>query len=88
MKTSARNREYARIKTIQDLHYQRRLLKSKIDHEEVMIMYRFRSLWDFMSPSRLAVLGLNAIASHNRKFGIFFRTAGFVADFIRSRRRK
>lgn len=88
MKTTARNREYARIKTIQDLHYQRRLLKSKIDHEEVMIMYRFRSLWDFLSPSRLAVLGIEALASHNRKFGIFFRSANFIADIIRGRRHR
>lgn len=88
MKASVRNREYARIKTIQDLHYQKRLLRSKIDHQEVMIMYRFRNLWDFMSPSRLAALGLEALASHNRKFGIFFRTANFIADFIRQRRRR
>lgn len=86
MKTTDSNREYSRIRTIQDLQYQKRLLHARIDHQEVMIMYRFRSLWDFLSPTRLAVMGLESLASHNRKFGIFYRTATIVTQFLRSRR--
>ncbi|MBQ0006783.1 MAG: hypothetical protein KBS57_05210 [Alistipes sp.] len=88
MKTSDRNRQYSRIRTLEDLHYQKRILSSKIDHQEVMIMYRFRNLWDFMSPGRLAVLGLESLASHNKTFGIFYRIASFVTGFIRKSRMK
>jgi len=87
MKASERNREYARIRTIEDLRLQRRLLSSKIEHQEVMIMYRFRSLWDFISPGRLAVMGLESLASRNKSFGIFYRTATFISQFLRRRRR-
>jgi len=87
MKASARNREYAKIRTIEDLHHQKRILAARIEHQEVMIMYRFRSLWDFMSPTRLAVLGLESLASHNKSFGIFYRTASFISQFLQRRRR-
>ena len=88
MKASDRNKQYSHIRTLEDLRYQKRLLSSKIDHQEVMIMYRFRNLWDFISPGRLAVLGLESLASHNKAFGIFYRTASFVTGLFRKSRIK
>lgn len=86
MDKELRRQGYARIKTISDLHYQKRLLASRIEHQEVMVMYRVRSLWDFLSPTRLLNLGCEALAAHNKAFNIFYRTASAVTNFIRGSR--
>lgn len=88
-KTERNNRasDYANIRNMKELQYQRRLLSSRIDHQEITVMYKLRCLWDFVSPSNLMDLGFKAIATHNPSFNIFYRAFSFVKDFLRSRRR-
>jgi len=85
MDKELRRQGYTRIKTMNDLHYQQRLLASRIEHQEVMVMYRVRSLWDFISPTKLLNLGCEALAAHNKAFNLFYRTASFITHFFRGR---
>lgn len=78
---------YNRIRTMDDLHYHQRLLSSRIDHQEVMVMYRVRSLWDFLSPTKLLNLGCEALASHNKSFNIFYRTATFFSGLFHGKKK-
>ncbi len=77
--------DYRNIRNLQDLQYQRRLLASKIDHQEIMVMYKLGCVWEFLSPSNLLNMGLRAVASHSRSFNIFYNTVGFIKNFIRKR---
>ena len=78
--------DYRNIKTIQELQYHRRLLSSRIDHQEIMVMYKLRCVWAFLSPSNLLDMGFRAIASYNPSFGFIYRSVEFVKNFIRRRK--
>ncbi|HIR34398.1 MAG TPA: hypothetical protein IAB85_09330 [Candidatus Coprenecus merdigallinarum] len=88
MEKASRSTEYRNIRNIQELQYHRRLLSSRIDHQEIMVMYKLRNVWEFISPSNLLDMGFRAIASHNPSFNIIYRTAGFVRNLMRIRRNK
>ena len=66
--------DYRNIRTLQELQYHRRLLSSRIDHQEIMVMYKLRCVWEFISPSNLFSMGCRAIASYNPSFGFIYRT--------------
>ncbi|MCF0166114.1 MAG: hypothetical protein HUJ89_02895 [Bacteroidales bacterium] len=77
-----RIKAYLSISNAKDLQYQRRLLESRIDHQELMISYKVKSLWDYVSPTRLLRDGCNALAARNKKFNIFVRTYEFVRSIL------
>jgi len=81
-------KEYAGIRSVKELRYQKRLIASKLEHQEVMIMYRVRNLWDYISPLRLVGMGLESLAERNRPFGILYKSASFAFNLLKSRRRK
>jgi len=83
-----RRQGYLHIQNMEDLDYQRRLLRSRIDHQEIMVMYRLRCMWDFLSPVHLLGMGIRAVADHNRKMGIFINAITSVINFFRKRRQK
>ncbi len=85
-KENNRISDYRNIRNIQELQYQRRLLSSRIDHQEIMVMYKLRCVWEFISPSNLLDMGLRAVASHNSSFNILYKAVDFVKNIIRSRR--
>lgn len=86
MEKEIRNQGYTSIRSMKDLQYQRRLLTSRIDHQEIMVQYKLRNLWDYLSPARLITMGCEAVAAHNSTFNLVYRTIGFVKSFISSRR--
>lgn len=86
MERNNRATAYANISNMKELQYQRRLLSSRIDHQEITVMYNLRCLWDFISPSNLMDMGFRAIASHNPSFNVFYKTLSFVKGFFKSRR--
>ena len=57
MENSNRMSDYRNIRNLQELQYHRRLLSSRIDHQEIMVMYKLRCVWDFLSPSNLLDMG-------------------------------
>lgn len=81
-----RSSEYRSIRNLQELQYHRRLLSSRIDHQEVMVMYKLRCVWEFISPTNLLEMGCRAIASHNPSFNIIYRTVDFIRNLARSRK--
>lgn len=78
--------DYRNIRTLQELQYHRRLLSSRIDHQEIMVMYKLRCVWEFISPSNLFSMGCRAIASYNPSFGFIYRTVEFLKGFIKRRK--
>ncbi|HIZ85271.1 MAG TPA: hypothetical protein IAC04_02135 [Candidatus Coprenecus stercoravium] len=83
MEKSNRVTDYRDIRNLQELQYCRRMLSSRIDHQEIMVMYKLRCVWEFISPSNLLDMGCRAVASHNRTFGILYN---LVRNVIRIRR--
>lgn len=72
--------KYCDIKGIKDLEYQRRILCSKIEHQEIMISYQVRSLREYMTPKRILYSGLSYLAARNT----FANSTLKVFDFVRS----
>ena len=62
MEKDNRLSDYRNIRNLQELQYCRRLLSSRIDHQEIMVMYKLRCVWEFISPSNLLDMGCKAIA--------------------------
>ena len=78
--------DYRQIRTLQELQYHRRLLSSRIDHQEIMVMYKLRCVWEFISPSNLFNMGCRAIASYSPSFSFLYRSVEFLKGFIKRRR--
>ncbi len=88
MEKDNRISDYRNIRNLQELQYCRRLLSSRIDHQEIMVMYKLRCVWEFISPSNLLDMGCKAIASHNASFNIIYRTVEFIRTFAKGRKNK
>lgn len=86
MEKENRTSDYRNIRTLEELHYHRRLLSSRIDHQEIMVMYRLRGVWEFISPSNLFDMGCKAIASHNPSFNFLYRSVDFIRGIFRNRK--
>ncbi|HJB43933.1 MAG TPA: hypothetical protein IAB87_04005 [Candidatus Coprenecus merdipullorum] len=80
--------EYRNIRNLEELQYHRRLLSSRIDHQEIMVMYKLRCVWEFISPSNLLDMGCRAIASHSSSFNILYRTVDFIRNLAKSRKNR
>lgn len=85
MEKSNITQDYANIKNIEELKYHRRLLSSRIEQQEIMVMYKLRCLWDFISPSNLLSMGFKAIAIHNPVFNVFYKTFQYVKSLVKGR---
>lgn len=88
MEKASRSTEYRNIRNIQELQYHRRLLSSRIDHQEIMVMYKLRCVWEFISPSNLLDMGCRAIASHSPSFNFLYRSVDFIRNLVRARRNR
>ena len=88
MENENRTSDYRSIRNLQELQYHRRLLSSRIDHQEIMVMYKLRCVWEFISPSNLLDMGCRAIASHNPSFNFLYRSVDFIRNLVRARRNR
>lgn len=88
MEKDNRISDYRNIRNLQELQYCRRLLSSRIDHQEIMVLYKLRCVWEFMSPSNLLDMGCKAIASHNASFNFLYRTAEFIRTLAKAKRNR
>ncbi len=87
MEKRANNKvDYRNIRNLQELQYQRRLLSSKIEHQEMMVVYKLGCVWEFISPTNLMSLGVNALKTHSRPFNIIYNAVGFVKNILKRRR--
>lgn len=77
--------DYRNIRNLQELQHCRRLLSSRIDHQEIMVMYKLRGVWEFISPSNLISMGCRAIASHNPSFNIIYRSVDFIRSIFKGK---
>lgn len=85
MEKDNRISDYRNIRNIQELQHYRRLLSSRIDHQEIMVMYKLRCVWEFISPSNLIGMGCRAIASHNPSFNLIYRSVDFIRSIFKGR---
>ncbi len=86
MKKKVNKVDYRSIRNLEELHYQRRLLASKIEHQEMMVVYKLGCVWEFISPSNLLDMGVKALSVHSRPFNIFYNAVGFIRNILKRRR--
>ena len=84
---NSRAQEYANIKNMEELEYSKKLLSSRIDQQEIMIMYKLKCVWEYISPSNLLDMGCKAIASHNPSFNVFYKTVLYIKSLVKSRKK-
>ena len=80
MNQSNKASEYRRISSMKELRFQRKLLSSRVENQEAMIMYKIQMIKENVSPGRLIYMGLEAAASRNsvvRKFKNTIDNIGF-----------
>jgi hypothetical protein len=81
------NLDYQNIRGIKDLKYHRKMLSSRIDHQEIMISYLLRTMKDSYSPLNLAYMGFESLASRNSGISVVFKAFNAVRAFILGLRR-
>lgn len=73
---------YGDIKTLKELQYQRRLLSSKIEHQETLISYKIRSIKEYVSPKRLFYNGFEFLAKRNSFASGLLRTYNLIRNIL------
>ncbi len=73
---------YSKIRTLQELRHQKRILSSKIEHQESLITYKVITMKEHTSPLRLMFLGFETLASHNPAFNLILRSFYLVKSFF------
>jgi hypothetical protein len=73
---------YSNIKGIKELRNQRRLLSSRIEHQEVMIFYSIRTIKDNYSPFKIVYMGLEAASKRSPFMGAIFQTIAFIKSLF------
>ncbi len=76
---------YGNISSLKELKFQRRLLTSRIDHQEVMIAYKLQSLKENFSPSRLIYMGFESAAAKNSVVSVAFKTFNMIRSILTSK---
>lgn len=70
---------------MKELRFQRKLLSSRIEHQEAMIMYKIQTIREHISPSRLLYMGFESAASRNSMFNVAFKTFNMIRSIISNR---
>lgn len=73
MAKSNNDLDYQSIRSLKDLKYQRKLLSSRLDNQEIMIMYQVRTIRDYYSIFNVAYMGFESLAARNSKVAVAFR---------------
>ncbi len=68
------------IKNLRDLNYKKKLLRSRIEHQEILISYQVKNLREYYSPQRLLYVGIENLVAKNPKYGFILK----IVDLIRS----
>lgn len=77
--------DYGNISSLKELKFQRKLLSSRIEHQEAMIMYRIQMVKEQVSPSRLLYMGFESAAAHNSVVNVAFKTFNMIRSIITNR---
>lgn len=77
--------EYSNISSMKELRFHRKLLSSRIEHQEAMIVYKIQMIKEHISPSRLLYMGFESAASHNSFFNVAFKTFNMIRSIITNR---
>ena len=64
MNQSNKASEYRRISSMKELRFQRKLLSSRVENQEAMIMYKIQMIKENVSPGRLIYMGLEHFFSY------------------------
>lgn len=85
MNQSNKASEYRRISSMKELRFQRKLLSSRVENQEAMIMYKIQMIKENVSPGRLIYMGLEAAASRNSVANVAFKTFNMIRSIISNR---
>jgi hypothetical protein len=71
---------------MKELKFQRRLISSKVEHQESLIMYKIQTIREHFSPGRLIYMGFESAAAHNSVMNVAFKTFNMIRSIISDRR--
>ncbi|MBO7764030.1 MAG: hypothetical protein J6S16_03720 [Bacteroidales bacterium] len=77
--------DYSSISSLKELKFQRKLLSSRIEHQEAMIMYKIQVVKENVSPSRLLYMGFESVAARNSVVNVAFKTFNTIRSIITNR---
>ncbi|MBR5610963.1 MAG: hypothetical protein IKW65_05530 [Bacteroidales bacterium] len=79
------NIEYSHISSMKELRFQRKLLSSRIEHQEAMIMYKVQVVKENVTPGKLLYMGFEAAAARNSVINVAFKTFHMIRSIIANR---
>ncbi len=79
------NKEYSQISSMKELRFQRKLLSSRVEHQEAMIMYKIQVIKENVTPGKLLMIGFEAAAARNSVANIAFKTFNMIRSIISGR---
>lgn len=82
MKNRYNNHALQDIRNIEELRYQRRLLASRIEQQEVMISHKVEVLKKAWSPANLAYMGLESLAVRKPAFIVILKAFKWIRSKI------
>lgn len=85
MSQISKTSEYSQISSMKELRFQRKLLSSRIEHQEAMIMYKIQVVKENVSPGRLFYMGFESVAARNSVANVAFKTFNMIRSIITNR---
>lgn len=87
-KNSSSKLKFKDISSISELRQAKRVLSSRIEHQEMMMQYQFRVFRQHLSPGRLFLIGLEAVSSKSSFISTLLQTFNaFRAYFYRKNKK-
>ena len=74
--------EYGHITTLKELRFHRKLLSSKVEHQEAMILYKVQTIRENLSPSRLIYTGFQTAAARNTFISVAFKAFNMIRSIL------
>ena len=77
--------EYSQISSMKELRFQRKLLSSRVEHQEAMIVYKVQILKEHISPAKLLYMGFESAAARNNVLNVAFKTFNMIRSILSNR---
>lgn len=61
------------ISTLKELRFQKKLLASRVEHQEALIVYKMKVIREQVTPGKLLYKGIESISSRSPFMNIAFR---------------
>lgn len=78
--------DFSKISSLEELKHKKRVLTSKIDHQEIMIQYQLRILREYISPGRLLMLGVQTASAKSPLLSSLFQSFNLIRSYLSNKK--